>query len=387
MTCWGRVGARVAALCVALGVAAGGIAAANRDKSVASYGGRISSSLRRAYAHAVSNGFSEALREARKAFEAAVWGPRQKKLASDVFAQLRAHIAGLSYYLGDHAEAKKEILLALSIDPCVVPPRRLYDTFDQFFADVKKRKKLKGQCPATVPAPSAPAPITPAPVTPAARCPKGMAFIEGGMDEAERGDKKKHVTVEDFCLDITEVTVKDYHACTTCPALNWFSRLKLFNQCNGDKPDRQDHPRHCVSWREARGRCQQREGARLPTENEFEWAARGLSEGRKHVWGNDDPTRPFCWDGESSDLGKGKRNSTCPVGAYPVGDVNPRGVLDLAGNVLEWTEDREGSARVVRGGSWEARDVEDVRVAWRRRLGPAGRGSHLGFRCARTPLR
>jgi formylglycine-generating enzyme required for sulfatase activity len=85
--------------------------------------------------------------------------------------------------------------------------------------------------------------------------------------------------------------------------------------------------------------------------------------------------------------------STAPVGRYPAG-ATPAGVLDLAGNVWEWTEshycpygkvDCDDSRRVLRGGGWDTVESRDVRAAHRLPSASTARGWSVGFRCAKTP--
>ena len=140
-----------------------------------------------------------------------------------------------------------------------------------------------------------------------------------------------------------------------------------------------------VTWDEAAAACR-RQGARLPTEAEWEFAARG-TEGRRYPWGG---APPNCARANSFECGRQMR----PSGSLP-GGATPEGVHDLAGNVWEWVEDGYSddydgrphpTRHVVRGGSF-SRDVKMLRPT-DRNWNPAGhRGPGLGYRCARAPLR
>ena len=131
-----------------------------------------------------------------------------------------------------------------------------------------------------------------------------------------------------------------------------------------DVRQKQDHPVTCVTFRDAVAFCawaSEVTGAtiRLPTEAEWEKAARG-TDGRLYPWGNSAPTQEYC--NFAMNLG-----DTTPVGNYPKG-ASPYGVLDMSGNVWEWTsslfkgypydpaDGREAlhgeGSRTVRGGSF-----------------------------------
>jgi len=156
-----------------------------------------------------------------------------------------------------------------------------------------------------------------------------------------------------------------------------------------------DHPMVRVNWQEARDFCMWA-GGDLPTETQWEKAARG-ADGREYPWGNKwDPSRCQC-----SELAVGDARLTSPVGSYPSG-ASPFGCLDMAGNVWEWCQDwyakgyggqgnrnptgpQTGASRVMRGGSWFYRHPENFRCARRKHLGPWFHNYDRGFRPAGPP--
>jgi len=240
--------------------------------------------------------------------------------------------------------------------------------------------------------------LSPVTATPGANASTGgMARLPGGT--YTMGETKKTVTVQPFLMDDTEVTMGAYAACVKAgkcrpahatvdwPDIKEADRTQWSPYCNQEKPDRVNHPVNCVDWNQATAYCAWA-GKRLPTEEEWEWAARGAERGATYPWGNEAPGSQLCWNGEGNDLGKGQRKSTCPAGSYPAGNT-PQGLKDLAGNVWEWTSSTpdasDASRRVIRGGSGSNVNPAFVSAAVRDRFLPVLRASNLGFRCARSP--
>jgi hypothetical protein len=212
-----------------------------------------------------------------------------------------------------------------------------------------------------------------------------MALLPGGEFRAgsERGlyspeESPRFVTrLAPFCMDLTEVTVAAYQACvgaSGCTPAGTRSAL-----CNSRREDRSDHPINCVDWQQADSYCRKR-GARLPTEIEWEYAARGGAEYRKFPWGDEPPDGRTCW----------KHHGTCPAKSFAAGAY---GLFDISGNVWEWTSSDFGPypwpplaspTKVYRGGSFSRRFAKWMHTRLRNRAAPKDSGSHLGFRCAVT---
>ncbi len=214
----------------------------------------------------------------------------------------------------------------------------------------------------------------------------GGTFSMGSTD-GEDDERPVHpVTLQPFELDVTEVTVAAFLACVGA------GRCSAPHEGEGcNRADRPEHPVRCVDFNQASTYCRAH-GKRLPTEEEWEYAARG-SQGRRHPWGPAPPVRQPCWNGEGNVAGKGRRDGPCPVGSS-TGDRTPTGVLDMAGNVSEWTASHycpypiancASPLRATRGATWGDFSAAMFHATYRGRSAPSEHSASLGFRCARTP--
>ncbi len=158
----------------------------------------------------------------------------------------------------------------------------------------------------------------------------GCAVGDKVCDEDER--PRHRVILSAYSIDVDEVTVSDYRACVerrecTVPVIDVDSDgAKHDLVCNWHFAERAKHPVNCVDEEAAASYCKWR-GKRLPTEAEWERAARG-TDARVFPWGNEELPDAACM----------YRGITCEVGTRPA-DTSPVGAHDLAGNVAEWVSD------------------------------------------------
>jgi serine/threonine-protein kinase len=264
-------------------------------------------------------------------------------------------------------------------------------------------------------------------------CPAGMVMVPGGKffmgsDDRDAMDWEKpihQVTLTAFCIDTYEVTTAQYKLCSDAGECR---RAAIENEavgiddsnrtiydalCNARDPNAKGrHPVNCVSWSMAEEYCRAA-GKRLPTEAEWEFAARGR-DGRRYPWGDETPSGKLlnacgkecaAWAKKSHVTLDGTMYpdddgfaTTAPVGSFPNGKT-PFGAEDMVGNVWEWTsdfwssykadpvvdpkvEDKSEEGRVVRGGAWNSAFPSWVRPTFRFHMDPGTKSHGVGFRCA-----
>ncbi len=267
-----------------------------------------------------------------------------------------------------------------------------------------------------------------------AGCSEGMVVVNGGRffmgsDDDLPAERPSHkVTLRAYCMDKLEITTDAYRACSDrgdCKRAGttnkWTGMTTKESRaydplCNSASSAadaaRGKHPANCVDWSMADRYCKA-EGKRLPTEAEWEFAARG-SDGRRYPWGDQPPSSKLLNACGSECVAWGKKHgaaleamfgeadpfaTTAPVGSFPLG-ASRWGIEDMVGNVWEWVADyyapyqaadqedpagpASGETRAMRGGAWNGAYPDWVRPTFRFHDAADTRSHGVGFRCAKT---
>jgi formylglycine-generating enzyme required for sulfatase activity len=232
-------------------------------------------------------------------------------------------------------------------------------------------------------------PVTSQPSQPSRPAYPGMVYVSGGEftmgsdtgDEFERPAHK--VRLAPFYMDINEVTCEEYLKFATAE----HHRLPPFWTRGNFPPGAAKQPVTGVDWHDATAYAKWA-GKRLPTEEEWEYAARG-SNGGRYPWGND-------WKPNSANAGDSSAKHLTDVGSYP-GGKTATGVMDMIGNAWEWTASDvtaypgghlsstvPKAVKVIRGGSWQE-SKQQATTTYRGFLEMSGAENYsaTGFRCVK----
>jgi formylglycine-generating enzyme required for sulfatase activity len=238
-----------------------------------------------------------------------------------------------------------------------------------------------------------------------------MVFVPAGEfimgdDEGDDDEKpEREVFLDAFHIDKYEVTNAQYKECVDAGACNPPARISSPSHLSYyDNPEFDDYPVIWVSWDDAQTYCKWR-GKRLPTEAEWEKAARGTDE-RLWPWGNSEPDESklnLCdvnclYDWKESHIDDGYAD-TAPVGSFEAGK-SPYGVYNMGGNIREWVADwftpdyyrnapdrnppgpSSGIGKALRGGSWRS-NIPVTLSTYRLWYDPEVKDEYIGFRCAK----
>ncbi len=231
----------------------------------------------------------------------------------------------------------------------------------------------------------------------------GGKFIMGSdsPDRTFASAKPIHnVVIKTFEISKTLVTVEQY---TECMNKGGCTPPGAGGQCNWGAKGRERHPINCVDWDQA-NQYAKFMGGRLPSESEWEYAARGGGKKQKYPWGDDAPT---CEKAVINGAGMDgcAKDTTMPVCSKPAGNT-AQGLCDMAGNVWQWVQDKyldsykgapsdggayegegryPGNYRVLRGGTYYGKVVRNLRADYRSYFDPALHyDARTGFRLARS---
>ncbi len=238
-----------------------------------------------------------------------------------------------------------------------------------------------------------------------------MGCDDSSAYECKSNEMPYHeITLSEYSIDKYEVTLGQYTECIEAGACNNNDEYEIhyqtnseYHKCNIGTMGKESYPVNCISWYGAKAYCEWK-GKRLPTEAEWEKAARG-TDGRQYPWGNEKVSCEYAvmYDNDYEMPGCGTW-STLPIGSRPEG-ASPYGIYDMTGNVWEWVKDWYGAGyysqspdlnpkgpgetigsmnyKVVRGGSMET-SSEYLSIFSRSYSQPYYKNKYLfGFRCAK----
>ena len=236
-------------------------------------------------------------------------------------------------------------------------------------------------------------PVEATPTTPPSAVEAAMIAIPAGeftMGSENKIERPPHtVFVDAFEIDQFEVTNQEFEKFVAETGYVTDAEKAGDTSWRYYATNKPNYPVVKITWNDARAFCE-RAGKRLPTEAEWEKAARG-TDARSYPWGNQ-------WDAARANAKEAGNRGTTAVGSFPAG-ASPYGVLDMAGNVSEWTSDwfqpypgypgGDSEAqyfgekyRVIRGGGWFS-DQNLVRTSERSASSTILANDDVGFRCAR----
>ncbi len=212
---------------------------------------------------------------------------------------------------------------------------------------------------------------------------KEMVYVSGGIFIMGRNDGDEYerpahqILVKPFYIDRTEVTNEQYKQFIAATAHSSPSHWNngFFSPTDAKKPIVN------VSWSDANAYAKWF-GKRLPTEEEWEYVARG-TDGRRYPWGN-------LWDSAYANVDRGTGGNIAEVGSFPNG-ATPLGVLDMCGNVWEWTssslnnydgQELIAPGKVIRGGAYDTPPLRAT-ATYRGVLQPDKAYGKTGFRCVK----
>jgi formylglycine-generating enzyme required for sulfatase activity len=210
-------------------------------------------------------------------------------------------------------------------------------------------------------------------------------FIMGSDTGMEDAKPAHTVILPDFYMDVYEVTRAHYKECVTAGVCSESRNLAGIDSFYADP----DYPMSAIDWNQSTTYCETWRGAHLPSEAEWEKAARG-TDGRTYPWGEEYDSSYVRTEYDPND------DNLSNVGSYEKGK-SPYGMYDMAGSVWEWTSDpltiypgNQGdhsyyseTDRVLRGGSWDGPERSVLSTWFRFASFTEDDSGYTGFRCAK----